>query len=708
MVDQVIFENANTKMRFTMNYQYSNGAISYNTQWTRVKLTYLLVSELFQSYISTYGGNFLWAGSVTYTVTNSGPYGVFGNNSIFANAPSSIVTGATCGYLNLMTNTTGNKFQTTCPAGDKIKPHYYIMGFMFAPGANTLAAMAQISDYTNAAGGGSGQNYLISGSGGAQGYGPVVLVDQFGGSLYKIKIGIVLTTLQGVTTAYPNNIQSFSYSGIYMPVTLKNQNIPVVQNSPTGYNIERYNIPNLSYGIYGLASFQIAPSSSCVAIDVDVTVIDLYTLIVNTDNTNQLTNVFVAADFYTKNTFSLCSGAGTPSRQLTDILSLQYNTNPNLIPADQNINQILDSTLPAHFAWGTKGLPDVNSSNTIIYTINATLATFVPGNAYQFTPTLTNPSAPRTWSQVLSGIAAPYIRFTIQLNGVTVRDVTFSNSSVAGAPQLVDYTGSANAFGLVVLTANPSITITIQTPRPVLPSGGAIADYTLSMKTTLQIDEFTTVYDPSTDCCASQCPSGSGLNLGSSPPTCIVCKGDPNLSYNSQTGVCTCQVGFYNALASVISSTQVNLKCFPCLAQLCATCTTVPTNCSTCVVGASFAANNISCVCNPGYYQSNGTCQVCSSSCTSCQVNGVCSQCSDPNNRILNQNCACAPGFYDSGAALCQACNPMCQTCNSSTICTTCFTNQNRTLVGGQCVCASGFYQFVFPNNSLTCLPCSP
>jgi hypothetical protein len=56
---------------------------------------------------------------------------------------------------------------------------------------------------------------------------------------------------------------------------------------------------------------------------------------------------------------------------------------------------------------------------------------------------------------------------------------------------------------------------------------------------------------------------------------------------------------------------------------------------------------------------------------------------------------------------MCSACPTLCATCSSATECTSCVTANNRALVGGQCVCATGFFQVVQPDGSLTCSPCS-
>jgi hypothetical protein len=221
---------------------------------------------------------------------------------------------------------------------------------------------------------------------------------------------------------------------------------------------------------------------------------------------------------------------------------------------------------------------------------------------------------------------------------------------------------------------------------------------------TLQIDEYTTIYNPVTDCCETQCPAGSGINIVSSPPTCVVCDTKKNLAFDSNTGVCSCSLGYYNILDVVSTG---NYVCFPCLGKLCATCASDNiTVCATCVSGATLATNTSTCSCNSGFFETNGACSPCPAKCTSCQVGGVCSVCSDPN-RKLEQNCDCGVGLYDDGTSKCKTCNPICKTCSSATTCTSCFTENNRALVNGQCVCATGYYQVVNANNEVQCKKCS-
>ena len=43
---------------------------------------------------------------------------------------------------------------------------------------------------------------------------------------------------------------------------------------------------------------------------------DFYSTIVQTDNTDNLTDLFISADFFSKNTIGLCSGSTGAARQM--------------------------------------------------------------------------------------------------------------------------------------------------------------------------------------------------------------------------------------------------------------------------------------------------------------------------------------------------------------------------------------------------------
>lgn len=160
-------------MKFSVNYVYNDNVTTYTSQWTRVKLNYLLVSDLFEYYkTGTYGGNYIWTDSVEFTVTKGGVYGIWGPGSIFQN--TSDIDAATCGYLNLAPSASAAKFDISCPSSggvtDAIIPHYYIMGFQFAPGTYTLGAMAKINNYLSSI----SVSPAVFGTSDAQGWGPLV------------------------------------------------------------------------------------------------------------------------------------------------------------------------------------------------------------------------------------------------------------------------------------------------------------------------------------------------------------------------------------------------------------------------------------------------------------------------------------------------------------------------------------------------------
>lgn len=210
-----------------MNYEYNDGTTKYTSQWTRVKVNYLLIADTFESYPTTggsYGGNYIWAGSAEITVTQGGSFGLFGPGSIFSNT-SDLQSGA-CGYLQAAPSTSAAKFDTSCDlaaANDKIVPKYYIMGFQFAPGTYTLGAIAKIENYLSTA-----SNTMDGrwGTTNITGFGPKVLYNSVDGGLKKLKVAFVLTTLKSKST-YPNTAQKFGYSGIYTEITVKNMYVPL-------------------------------------------------------------------------------------------------------------------------------------------------------------------------------------------------------------------------------------------------------------------------------------------------------------------------------------------------------------------------------------------------------------------------------------------------------------------------------------------------
>jgi hypothetical protein len=225
----------------------------------------------------------------------------------------------------------------------------------------------------------------------------------------------------------------------------------------------------------------------------------------------------------------------------------------------------------------------------------------------------------------------------------------------------------------------------------------------------LQVFEYASVYDPVADCCVDKCPANSGIVVKSDtqPVSCVSCGSNVGLIFNSITGFCQCQTGFYSLADATAIGNDAN--CFPCYAKFCTTCTKeAPTICTACITGSALDNNDKTCKCIDGYFEYQGICKDCPIRCKNCLVQSVCSACSDSATRDFNNNCSCIVGYYDANVTVCQTCQILCKTCSFGNNCTTCFEDKNRTLVNGQCVCRAGFYQKINSDGSLTCEPCSP
>ena len=97
----------------------------------------------------------------------------------------------------------------------------------------------------------------------------------------------------------------------------------------------------------------------------------MYTVIVKTDNVDQLNDVFVSGDFYSKNTLNLCgSSASTPARTITEFTNKYYTTVPDFAIGFQNIQQTLTSKLNQ---WSLYAYPQSTGSTTITYSVDLNL-----------------------------------------------------------------------------------------------------------------------------------------------------------------------------------------------------------------------------------------------------------------------------------------------------------------------------------------------
>ncbi len=106
------------------------------------------------------------------------------------------------------------------------------------------------------------------------------------------------------------------------------------------------------------------PATSTV-IDMNVNIPDLYSLYINTDNTDYLSNVVVSSDMYVLNDGSLCGGSTQPSLDMVNIVQKIYKSIPDLTPGQQNIQQSANSPL----TWGLTGSSYTNASDLITFSI---------------------------------------------------------------------------------------------------------------------------------------------------------------------------------------------------------------------------------------------------------------------------------------------------------------------------------------------------
>jgi len=85
-------------------------------------------------------------------------------------------------------------------------------------------------------------------------------------------------------------------------------------------------------------------------------------------------------------------------------------------------------------------------------------------------------------------------------------------------------------IGKNIASTSATFTIQIQFNRnPVFP---------IHFKFNFALLEVDRVYDSITPCCATSCPSGTGLNVKTNPFTCVSCNSSAGQFYNSTSGQC--------------------------------------------------------------------------------------------------------------------------------------------------------------------------
>jgi hypothetical protein len=273
---------------------YANAANTIQTQWTKVKLTYLLVSEQFGGITSPsyFGNSYLWAGQVQLTPPKSNQ--PVQNDPIYSHSNLA----GMCGYVDSFPPIYG----TNCPADAKILYHYYVMGFQYD---STTDSSYEIRFSVR---GGAGTdnneanlNMLIQT--GVTPNGAYMTIPNFGGNLDMIKVGMVLVVIRDYAT-YPtqgSNPQNFKYSGIFMPLSTFNSPVPITKGTVT--NINHFDITTAQFKFYGFSSINIGVSSGPVDISLDLQ--SLYS--VQLTSSNPISSLIISGDVFSSDLTATCT-----------------------------------------------------------------------------------------------------------------------------------------------------------------------------------------------------------------------------------------------------------------------------------------------------------------------------------------------------------------------------------------------------------------
>lgn len=484
-----------------------------------------------------------------------------------------------------------------------------------------------------------------------------------------------------------------------MNYTLFNLAQPIIRDANLGgQNFNYFSLLNVKYSIFGLSSFYISKlPADITVINYNLDMSGVNTVLLQTDNVNYMTGVKISVDQWN----AVITSCAPTTTNMLNIRQKYLSTVPAIQNSQQNIYETSSALDFAYFAAGSIDSASPLSA-TVLYTNILYFENITPGMAHRISFSLTFDTP-----GLVAG-ASYQIQYSLSAEGnqLISRVVTIQAAVATAADNQnnifsVGQTAS-NDLGFVFTSASPAIEVTINLPRAI--EFGALVATGRTISSSLTVTQFSSAYDPITDCCVQFCPENSGVSLGINlnPPVCQACTA--GLVYNSATRSCQCQTGFYTVTQALTNVTQ----CFPCFAQLCQSCnSTTRTTCNSCVSGAAFDNNTI-CNCITGFYRNAARCEACPIKCGSCSNANVCLNCSDTITRSINDSCNCIIGYFDAGSAVCSACPVLCRTCSSATTCLSCFTENQRTLSNGQCVCATGFYQVVNPDGSLTCSPCAP
>ena len=110
-------------------------------------------------------------------------------------------------------------------------------------------------------------------------------------------------------STYPSGSSMlYSSSYVFTTVTTFNEAIPIQRGTGATFNQLHYVLPDTKYAIYGITRFQLPRDSTntCSTISINATLDNINQFTVTTPNSNP-TDIFFAADIFTKNVDTLCN-----------------------------------------------------------------------------------------------------------------------------------------------------------------------------------------------------------------------------------------------------------------------------------------------------------------------------------------------------------------------------------------------------------------
>ena len=199
---------------------------------------------------------------------------------------------------------------------------------------------------------------------------------------------------------------------------------------------------------------------------------------------------------------------------------------------------------------------------------------------------------------------------------------------------------------------------------------------------------------------------GFGCSECSSFANCANCY-DTNASPSS--GFCVCKSGFAGTPASDTGVAGCIVPCIP----NCGACS--GTACDSCA-DPNAELNAFGCACKPGFVGSPsssstlpGCINQCDQKCSSCDNSGMCAGCYDINAEPYQTSCICKNGYSgdpslslaSSGCVLDIKCSDQCLSCDSNGLCKSCRDPNAEVDKNNNCVCKFGFLGNPI-NNGLT------